>query len=135
MSVELGKIAIHGEHAVGDDDHAARAPGPRGLQLRLEIGHVAIGIAEALRLRETDAIDDGGVVEAVGDDGVFLAEQWLEHAAIGIEAGGVEDRILLLDIAGDAGLQRLVQIGGPADEADGGHAEAMGVESLPWRRQ
>ena len=70
-----------------------RAPAA-SLSLRLEIVHVAVLVAEALRLAQADAVDDGGVVELVGDDGVFVVEQRLEQAAVGVEAGAVEDRVL-----------------------------------------
>ena len=84
-----------------------RAPAlARRLQLRFEIVHVAIGEAEALRLGEPDAVDDRGMVQGVGDDGVLLAEQRLEHAAIGIEAGGEEDGVFHAEIIGDAALER-----------------------------
>ena len=47
-----------------------------------------------LRLAQPDAVDDAGVVERIGDDRVLLIQQRLEQAAVGIEAGGVEDRVL-----------------------------------------
>src|SRR5205823_8448800 len=71
-----------------------------------------------------------GMVEGVGDDGVFLPEQRLEQAAIGIETGGIEDRILLAEIAGDLRLERPMKIARAADEPYGGHAEPMAVHRL-----
>jgi hypothetical protein len=47
-----------------------------------------------LGLAEADAVDDRRVVERVGDDRVLLAEQRLEEAAVGVEAGPVEDGVL-----------------------------------------
>ncbi len=70
------------------------------------------------------------MVQTVGDDGVLGAEQRLEDGAIGIEAGGKEDGILHLQIAGDALFQGAVQVGGAADEAHAGHAEAVAVHGL-----
>ena len=84
---------------------------PAGLrQLGFEIRHVAIGVAVARCLAEADAVDDRGMVQGVGDDGVLLAEERLEHAAIGVETGGVEDGILHLHIAGDAGFELGVKV-------------------------
>ena len=91
-AAEIGDDAVHREHAVGGDQPEARAGGL--LQLGLEVGHVVVGVAEALGLAEPHAVDDRGVVERVGDDRVLLAEQRLEQAAIGVEAGGIEDRVL-----------------------------------------
>ncbi len=68
------------------------------------------------------------MIEAVGDDGVAFAQQWLEKPAVGIETGGVQDRILAADIAGDAFLEGKVQVGGATDEPHRGHAEAVAVE-------
>jgi len=69
------------------------------------------------------------VVERVRDDDVLLAEQRLEQAAIGVEAGAVEDRVVEAEEAGDARLQLLVFLLGAADEAHRGHAVAVAVES------
>ena len=92
--VERGDDAVHREDAVGGDQLEARAGRVGRLQLRLEIGHVVVAVAVALRLAEADAVDDRGVVELVGNDRVLGAEQRLEQAAIGVEAGGIEDRVL-----------------------------------------
>ena len=67
----------------------------------LELVHVAVGVAVALGPAEPDAVDDRGVVERVGDDGVLLAEERLEEPAVGVEAGGVEDRVLRAEEARD----------------------------------
>ncbi len=125
---KLRHVAVHGEDAVGGDQLEARAVGLRLLQLRLQLVHVGIGEAVALRLAEANAVDDGGVVQRVGDDGVLRAEQRLEHAAIGVEAGGEEDGVVLAEPAGDALLQLAVQRLRAADEAHRGHAEAELVE-------
>src|SRR5690606_2935039 len=74
------------------------------------------------------AVDDRGVVERVGDDRVLLAQQRLEQPAVGIEAGGVEDRVLGAEEIGDGLLELLVQVLGAADEAHRGHAEAVRVQ-------
>ena len=63
-----------------------------GAELRLQVGHVGVAVAQPAGLAQPDAVDERGVVELVGDDGVLGAEQRLEHAAVGVEAGGVQDR-------------------------------------------
>jgi hypothetical protein len=98
---KLGEIAVHGKNAVGDDDDAAGVGFAGGFELRFEIIHVAIGVAVARRLGEPHAVDDRGVVEAVRNDRVHVAEQRLEQAAIGVETGGVEDGVLHADIGSD----------------------------------
>ena len=71
--VELGDDAVHREHAVGGDKFEARAGGVGFLQFGFQVGHVVVGIAEAHGFAEAHAVDDRGVVERVGDDGVLLA--------------------------------------------------------------
>ena len=71
--VELGDDAVHREHAVGGDELEARAGGIGFLEFRFEVGHVVVGVAEALGLAEAHAVDDRGVVERIGNDGVLLA--------------------------------------------------------------
>ena len=51
-------------------------------------------------------------------------------SAVGVEAGGVEDRILRSEIVGDGLLELLVDILAAADEADRRHAEAAAVHRL-----
>ena len=88
---QLGDRAVHREDAVGGDQPE---PGRRGLlQPGLQVGHVAVAVAQALGLAEPDAVDDRGVVQLVGDHGVLGAQQRLEQAAVGVEARGVEDRV------------------------------------------
>jgi hypothetical protein len=96
----------------------ARTAVAGGLQLRLEVGHVGIGIAEAARLAEADAVDDRGVVERVGDDGVVFGQEGFEERAIGIEAGGEEDRVFGAEEAGEAVFKLAVEVLRAADEAD-----------------
>jgi len=95
-----------------------------------KVGHVAVGVAVALRLAQAHAVDDRGVVERVGDDRVLFAQQRFEQATVGVEAGGVEDGVLGAEEVGDGLFQLLVQVLGAADEAYRGHAEAVGVERV-----
>ena len=48
--------------------------------LRFEIGHVVVGITEALRLGEPHAVDDRGMVQRIGDDRVLLAESSVSNS-------------------------------------------------------
>ena len=66
----------------------------RLLQAGLEFGHVAVGVPEALGLAQAYAVDDARVVEGVGDHRVLRPEQGLEQAAVGVEAGAVEDHVV-----------------------------------------
>ena len=46
-----------------------------------------------------------GVVQRVADDRVLLAEEGLEEAAVGVEAGGVEDGVLGAEKAAEPRLE------------------------------
>ena len=100
----------------------------RLLELLLEVRHVAVAVAVALRLAEADPVDDAGVVQGVADDRVLRPEQRLEEAAVGVEAGGVEDRGLHAEEARDGLLEAGVHRLRAADEAHGGHAVAPLLE-------
>ena len=124
--VHRGDVAVHGEDAVGDDD--AEAAGLGLLELGLEVRHVGVGVTETLGLAKADAVDDGGVVQGVGDDGILGGQERLEHAAVGVEAGRIEDGVIGMEIVGDGFLEFLVDVLGTADEADGGHAVAARID-------
>ena len=89
---QVGDDAVHRKDAVGGD-HAEPGAG-RLLELLLQVGHVVVLVAEPLGLAEPHAVDDAGVVQLVGDDRVFGAEERLEQPAVGVEARRVEDRVL-----------------------------------------
>ena len=129
---ELRHIAVHREHAVSRDQLEARPVGCGLLQPVLELVHVGIGEAVAARLREAHAVDDRGVVEAVGNDGVVLVHKRLEQAAVGVETGGEDDGVVLAEMPGDRRFKLAVQGLCAADEADRSHAEAEFVHR-PFR--
>ena len=119
-----GDVSVHREHAVGRDELEPGARAVRLLEAVLELVHIRVGEAIAFGLREADAVDDRGVVEAVGNDCVGFVEQRLEHAAVGVETGGEDDRVLLAEVAGDRMLELAMERLRAADEAHGRHAEA-----------
>ena len=77
----------------------------RRLQLRFQVGHVAVAVAEALGLAQAHAVDDRGVVQGIGDDRVVFAQQGFEQTAVGIEAGGVKDGVFGAEVSGDFRFQ------------------------------
>ena len=70
------------------------------------------------------------MVQRVGDDGVFRAKERFEKPAVGVEAGGEEDRVVMAEVSGQPRLQLPMQVLRAADEADRGHAEAVVVHRL-----
>ena len=119
--VQRSGIAVHREDPVGADH--AEALRLRTFEAILQRLHVGIGVAVTHRLREPHAVDDRGVVQRIRDDGVLLREERFENAAVGVEAGGVENRVLRAEIIGDRTFQLLVNILAAADEPHRRHAE------------
>ena len=119
--VQRSGVAVHREDPVGADH--AEALRLRTFEAILQRLHVGIGVAVAHRLREPHAVDDRGVVQRIRDDGVLLREERLENAAVGVEAGSVENRVLRAEIIGDRTFQLLVNILAAADEPHRRHAE------------
>ena len=67
------------------------------------------------------------VVQLIADDGILGGEQNLKQAAVGIEAGGVEDGVLGAEEPADSSFQLLVDGLGTADKADRGQAVTVCV--------
>ena len=82
-----------------DDSHATGFIGKTGrgtheyrgvmgfLQFFLEISHVGMFKDVPLGLAQSNAVNDGGMVQCIGDNGIFGFEQGFEQAAIGIKTG------------------------------------------------
>ena len=121
-------VSVHGEDAVGDDD--AEALFLCCLKLAFEVFHVGVSVAVAFCFAEAHAVNDGSVVESVGDDGVVGSEERFEDTAVGIEASGIEDGVLGVEIVRDGFLEFFVYILRAADEAHAGHAVASAVHHV-----
>src|SRR5262249_31781917 len=121
-------IAVHGENAIGGDQAITARFG--FLQAFVELGHVGVVIAEAFGFAEANAVNDAGVIQLVRQDGVLIVEQGLEESAIGVEAGGVQNRIVLLQEASDGAFKLLVQILRAANEPDRGKSVTELFQSL-----
>jgi len=67
-------------------------------------------------------INDGGVIQFIGDDGVVRLHQRLEEAAIGVEAGAVKDGVVHAQEVAQTILELFVDGLRAADEAHAGQA-------------
>ena len=81
------------------------------------LGHVLVFEDENLGARQTGAVDDGGVVELVGDDEVVLAQHGGDRARIGGESGLKDHAGFDVLEAGDLFLQLHVDLHGAGDGA------------------
>ena len=109
--------AVHGKHAVSRDQFEAR-PGRGSLaKIPLQIREVSVPVAVPPRLAEPDPVDDAGMVEFVADHGVLRPKQGFEQTTVGVEARAVEDGVLGPEEFAQPGLELLVDLLRPADEA------------------
>ena len=88
-----GDVPVHGEECVAHDEGAGGFWAPL-FEQRREAIHVGVGVDHHASPREAAAIDNGGVVEGVRNNGVVGAEDGLESAAVGVEARRVEDGVV-----------------------------------------
>ena len=102
----------------------------RFFQARFQFNHVVVGVAEALRFTQAHTVNDRSVVQGVGDNGIFCAEQRLKQTTVGVEARGVQDRIFHPQEARQLFLKLLMAVLRSADKAYGGHTETVGVHAL-----
>ena len=78
------------------------------------------------------------MVERIADDGILGSEQRLEHSAVGIEARGIENGVVGVEIVADGALELFVNVLSAADEAHRRHSVAAFVHHLlgglyePW---
>ena len=128
--VQRRGIAVHREDPVGADD--AETLRLRLLETLLQLGHVGVGVAVAHGLAQTHAVDDRRMVQRVGDNGVLLTENRFEDASVGVEAGGVEDRVLGAEVVGYGFFELFVDVLTAADETHRRHAVAAVVHG-PFR--
>ena len=129
-AAQVGDHPVHREDAVGGDKNMARAFLPRLNQTGAQRLHIVIGVAIALRLAEPYAVDNRSVIERVGNNRVFRVEQRFKQAAVGIEAGGIENGILHAEKRRQLFLQLLMRVLRAADKAHRCHAETVRFHAL-----
>ena len=96
-SGQRAEVAVHAEHAVGDEQ---RAPMRAAAARRISSRGVDVAVRKHLdrRATETRAVDDAGVIQFVGDDRVLAAEHRGDGAGVGGESALEHDgRLGLLE--------------------------------------
>src|SRR6059036_503078 len=132
---QLRDIALHREDAVGEDQLPSRLAG--GAQLLFEVGHVGVlvdrGLALGDRFGEANRVDDRRVVQLVGDDDVWLAEDGGAEPFVGVPAADVGQRRLAADETRQRVLELAMHGERPANEAHRRGAGAPALERVPAR--
>ncbi len=120
--------AVHGEYTIRNDDAVAAAL--RRFQFLLQTGHVVVFVAVPLRLAEPDAVNDGRVVEFVGNNCILVVEQRLKHAPIGVEGGRVQNGVFGAQKISQLPFQLLVNVLRAADKPHRRHAVAVRINGF-----
>ena len=86
-----------------------------------------------LRFAEPDTVDDAGVVQFIGENGVFRSQQRFEQTGVRIEAGRIENGVVHSQEFRQTSFELLVYRLGPADEPNGRETVSPPIQSLMGR--
>ncbi len=125
-ATKWGKVAVHAEERIGDDQAAAKT-GVLAEQIGEMIG-VAVAIDERVGARQAAAVDQAGVVLLVGEDRVAAIGERGDRARVGGEAGGEQKRGLGSLELGQAFFEPCVPGGAAGDEGTCAGAPAVFVD-------
>ena len=112
---QIGDVALHGEHAIGNDE--LHGLGVAARQLMLQRGHITMPILARRREGEAAPLDDGGVVEFITDDVVFTSCHTRHYTEIGLKTRGVYHHILLAHPTCQLMLQLQMEVDSAIEEA------------------
>ena len=121
--VDRADVAVHAEDAVGDDELAAGLVFDF-LQQLFAVSDVFVAEDFDFCLRQARAVDDAGVVEFVGENEIFLAEDGADSARVGGESALEDDAGFDILEARDFFFELHVDLHGAGDGADGSGADA-----------
>ena len=124
QAADVGHVAVHAEHGIADDQ---LAPGRAGGQLRGQVGQVGMGIAVDLGARQARTVDQAGVVERIGKQGIASTHQGRHDAGIGGVARIEVERTRQLHEVRQLFLQRGVDRAVAADQGRAARAHAKGL--------
>jgi hypothetical protein len=122
------QIAVHAEHAVGDEELALG-----GGQILDDLAsriHVLVREDLDRRAAQAAAVDDAGVVQLVGNDDIFLRQDCRDRACIRGESTLKDDDLLDLLELGETALQLHVDFHRSGDGADRARADAEPFDGL-----
>jgi hypothetical protein len=129
--LERRHVAVHREHAVGDDQ---RPTALRLLDAPLEMVEIAVVVDEHVGAREPAAVDDRGVVELIGEHDVAGASERRGHADVGEVARAEQQRRLAALERGEALLEAAMDRHRARDQARRACADAPPHRRVGGRR-
>ena len=89
---QIKDVAVHRKDAVRDGETATMLAAER--KLAVKVVHVAVSVDEHVRAGKTASVDDRGVVQLVGENGVALTDQRGNRANVRHVARAVDNRRL-----------------------------------------
>ena len=125
---QLGDVAAHGEHAVGNDQHAAFAVDL--LQNAFQLRHVTVAVTQHFTIAHLAAGIDAGVVFLVADHIVVAVHQGGDNAHVGLESGAEGDNTALAQELGQLRLQLQMQLQRSVKEPGAGAAGTVFLQRL-----
>ena len=128
--VQLSNDAVHGKDAVRGNQLHARSGGVRFLELGFQVCHVVVGITEALGFAEAHAVNNGSVVQGIGNNSVVCSQEAFKQPAVGVKAGGKQNRVFRAEKLGKTFFQLTVKGLRAADKTHGRHAETPLVDGF-----
>src|SRR5579862_394796 len=126
---QRGDVAIHRKDAVGNDELLAGEAGVF-LQDTVAVFYVLVLKHFDGGAGQTRSINDGGMIQFVGDDQVFFTEHSGNRAGIGGESGLKDHAGFDVFELGDLFFQLHVELHGSGNGADGASARAKFLGSL-----
>ena len=90
--IQFCDFAVHAEHSISNNQTPSESYGiPQHL---LQLCHVAVLVAKSLGLAEPHAVNNRGVIEFIGENGVAFAEKYFKKSGVRIKAGSIENCVL-----------------------------------------
>ena len=123
---QFADIAAHREDAIRDDQFACVLR--NGLQLTLQIKHIAVTITEHLRITQTASVIDRGVVLAVVQDIIVLTADGGDDSEVGLETRRNGHTLLVTRELSDLFLELQVQVQRSVQETATAHTRTVFVE-------
>src|SRR5579864_1935581 len=124
-----GDVAFHGKHAVGDEE-LVTIPVFSFLEDAFAIGNVFMLENFDGGAREAAAVNDGGVVQLVGDDQIFFSQNCRDRSGVCGEAGLKNDAGFGAFEARDLLFELHVNFHGADDGADGSGAHSIFADGI-----
>src|ERR1700744_2440520 len=117
--VELGNSAVHTKGTIGNDDPAARTLSR--LQLLFKVRHIVMLVPVTLSFAKPDTIDNGRMIQLIGDDGILFAKQRFKNTSVGIKSRSIKDGVFSAKESGYLFLKLFVNVLRAADETATAH--------------